>query len=154
MCLCVGCLFFNAGFSVLYAIVAGGGIVEKMVNLEFQSPISKALLVPFFIFWAVGEASRFYFGYFGNLRELVPQISAFLMLTVFPALFAMVFLTFGQEHRFPFDTVAGSLMIIALVVEIIVGCRAVQTLIARQTAQFYRLVNTTDDADDAGTPAK
>ena len=92
-----------------------------------------------FVFWSGAEIPRFYFGYVGNLNERVPQMSAFLLTTLFPQLPSILYLTVVQEHKFPFDQIAGYMMLALLLLEMVVGYNALRALIRRKTAQFYRL---------------
>lgn len=73
------------------------------------------------------------------MMENVPMIAAFLLLTIFPQLVAVLFFTFLQSPVFPFDSGSGLVMTIFLLVELFVGRKTFKELIERQTAQFVRL---------------
>ena len=73
------------------------------------------------------------------MSQQVPEISAFLLVTFFPCLPAICYLSFFQEHAYPFDAIAGIIMLLLLAVEFVIGSMAWNKLIVRQTAQFYRL---------------
>jgi len=132
-------LYFNTMFSALYFVVTLGEILQKLINLEFKSSLNRAMIVPVFVFWSGAEIPRFYFGYVGNLNERVPQMSAFLLTTLFPQLPSILYLSVVQEHKFPFDQIAGYMMLALLLLEMVVGYNALRALIRRKTAQFYRL---------------
>jgi hypothetical protein len=66
-------------------------------------------------------------------------MSAFLLLGIFPQLPTIFFLTFIQEHAFPFDVIGGLIIIVLLFIELAIGAFAMKSLILRQTAHFYRL---------------
>ena len=77
-------------------------------------------------------------------------MSAFLLMTIFPQLPCVLFLGFYQELLFPFDESCGAIMVILLVVELLIGYLTLHSLIARQTAQFYRLVQKRPGRADSG----
>lgn len=68
-----------------------------------------------FIFWVFMEPIRLYFGFKGNLREMVPDLSTFLLMVVFPQIPLIVYMSFLQPLLFTADIVVGSLMLIFLV---------------------------------------
>ena len=69
-------LYFNVYFSFVFFVGNAALITEKLLHFRFESNLQEVLLLPCFIIWIVGEVSRFYFGYTGNLKERVPQMSA------------------------------------------------------------------------------
>jgi transmembrane protein 17 len=131
-------LYYNALFSTAYLIFSSLNIGSKN-TMNFSSTLNEALATPVLVFWAVSEAFRLYFAWFGNMNEKVPEISAFLLVTAFPQFPALLYLTFFQEHLYPFDRICGILMLVLISSEFLLGVLALRTLIRRQTAQFYRL---------------
>ena len=77
--------------------VCGGCLLNKIYNYEFQNSILKILTLPIFLLWSSTELARVALGYVGNIKERVPMISAFLLLTIFPQLVAVLFFTFLQD---------------------------------------------------------
>jgi len=77
--------------------VCGGCLLNKLYNYEFQNSILKILTLPIFLLWSSTELARVALGYVGNIKERVPMISAFLLLTIFPQLVAVLFFTFLQD---------------------------------------------------------
>ena len=47
--------------------------------------------------------------------EQVPHMCSFLLMTIFPQMFFIIYLGFLQEHCFPFDSVIGWIHIIFMV---------------------------------------
>ena len=139
-------IYLHLFFSLVYFLATLAISIEKVNNFRFNSNLQEVLLLPTFVIWCVGEVSRFYFAYTGNLKERVPQMSAFLLMTIFPQLPCVIYMAFYQEVVFPFDSSAGALMFVMLWVELIAGYFTLHTLIARQTAQFYRLCQEEEDA--------
>ncbi|KAJ8604328.1 hypothetical protein CTAYLR_002491 [Chrysophaeum taylorii] len=132
-------MYYQGFFSLLYLAVSGGCLLNKMANYEFSNAILELVTFPIFCLWTVTEVARVGLGYVGNVKEKVPMVSAFLLLTIFPQLVAVSFFTFLQDPKFPFDSACGSIMLVFLVLELVIGKRTLDVLIARQTAQFFRL---------------
>ena len=132
-------LYYNAMFSALYGIVSSILVLQKLGLYELYYSLQKMLLMPIVIVWVFAEVARLYSGFCGNSKESVPQMSAFLLLTIFPQFPCVIFLGFLQEQAFPFDQVAGVIMCAFLITEFAFGWISLQALIRRQTAQFYRL---------------
>jgi len=95
-----------------------------------------------------GEVARLYFAHTGNLKERVPQMSAFLLITIFPQFPCVIFFAFYQEFLLPFDKSIGFLMFFMLWIELVFGVVALQGLIRRQTAQFFRLCQEEEERDE------
>ncbi|GMI38723.1 hypothetical protein TrCOL_g8622 [Triparma columacea] len=138
-------IYLNMFFSLAYYLGNTATITFKLLHFRFNSNLQEVLLLPTFVIWVAGEIARVYFAYVGNLKERVPQMSAFLLMTIFPQLPCVLFLGFYQELLFPFDESCGAIMIILLVVELLMGYLTLHALIARQTAQFYRLCQEEED---------
>ncbi|GMH73082.1 hypothetical protein TrLO_g12048 [Triparma laevis f. longispina] len=138
-------IYTNVFFSLAYFLGNLSIIIEKLTSLQFSSNLQLVLLLPCYIIWVLGELARFYFAYIGNLKERVPQMSAFLLMTIFPQLPCVLYLGFYQEFIYPFDESTGAVMLVILVVELFFGYLTLHTLIQRQTAQFYRLCQEEED---------
>mmetsp|Transcript_26304 Transcript_26304/g.91497 ORF Transcript_26304/g.91497 Transcript_26304/m.91497 type:complete len:176 (-) Transcript_26304:83-610(-) len=85
------------------------------------------------------EAGRIRLGYVGNLKEKIPELSAFLLLTCFPTIGLIVFLTFIQMPMLPPEPIIGFPLLLIMVLEIIFSYQGVRLLIKKQTAAFFRL---------------
>jgi transmembrane protein 17 len=79
--------------------------------VKYKYSIGIAALIP----WTIIEAVRLFYGYRGNLSEKVPDISSFLLISIFPQFPIVIFLGFVQGVKYPVDNVLGSIMIIFLV---------------------------------------
>lgn len=124
---------------MVYFFLEGGLVIQKLKNYRFVSSLQQMMLVPVFCVWVIAELHRFYFGYKGNIKEMVPHMCAFLLTTVFPQTFCLVFLTFFQEHIFPADSIMGSMSIGFLASEIAIGYYGIKAIINKRTAQFFRV---------------
>lgn len=132
-------MYYQGFYSLLYCTVSGGCLLNKTYNYEYRNAILELLTLPIFLLWAVTEVARVSLGYVGNIQENVPMISAFLLLTVFPQLVAVAFFSFLQDPAFPFDSAAGCIMLVFLLLELVIGKRTLNALITTQTAHFKRL---------------
>jgi len=74
----------------------------------------------------------------GNLREDVPKLAAFLILTIFPILPTVVYVGYFQEFIFPADRVLSCIMIIVLCGEVFLTYITLKRFIHVKTVQFYR----------------
>lgn len=96
-------------------------------------------VVPIFTgVWLLVEGVRLYLGHSGNLRERVPELAAFLLLTLFPQVIVVIFLSFVALNRLPIDLIIGIPQIVLLLLEVRESYRTVRRLMQKQTAEFFR----------------
>lgn len=140
------CLFYNALFSLFFAVIIGSCSVQKLLYYNKRVSISVVCI------WAGIEPARLYYGISGNLRERVPELSTYLLISLFPQLPFVLYLAYVQPVQFPSDPILGSFMLVFLLLELMTGVYAVQVQITSQTAQFMRLCEDegVDDDDDSG----
>mmetsp|Transcript_9623 Transcript_9623/g.11661 ORF Transcript_9623/g.11661 Transcript_9623/m.11661 type:complete len:159 (-) Transcript_9623:268-744(-) len=131
-------LYYNTFSSAVYLAFSIVNLLNKQ-DIHYKSSLNEQLLFPMIMFWTIAEVCRLLCGYIGNLQEKVPEISAFLVISIFPQLPALIYLTFLQEHAFPFDKIFGWLLLIFLAFEFIFATISFSNMIKHQTAQFYRL---------------
>ena len=93
------------------------------------------------------EPWRLYFAYRGNLEELVPDLSSFLLITVFPQLPLILYLGYVQHVKYPIDSIMGSFHLAILLAELYFGFATMKELISLQTATFMRLVDKAQHED-------
>ncbi|CAM9230436.1 unnamed protein product [Scytosiphon promiscuus] len=132
-------IYYNGLFSIVYFILEGGLIIEKLYNYKFESELQRTVLAPIFVGWAIAEVHRLYFGCKGNIKEMVPHMCAFLLTTIFPQMFCLTFVAFFQEHLFPVDPIIGAISIGFLALEMLVGYIGIKAIINKRTAQFFRV---------------
>lgn len=122
--------------------------------LNFKYNVGIALL----ILWVIIELVRLFYGYRGNLNERVPDLSSFLLISLFPQFPIVIFLGYVQSIKYPIDSILGTIMIVFLVksfsysyekvvmnlfvqvLGFIFGIQAMKQQIRSQTAQFMRVV--------------
>ncbi len=131
-------LHFNVLFSLLYTILVGACSMSKVLYYNKKVSISSISV------WVVFETVRLYYGISGNMTENVPELSAYLLITVFPQIPFALYFAYIQPVLFPADPVLGTLMLLLLLFQIYWGFITTRRLIRNQTAQFMRLCDTDD----------
>jgi len=126
-------LFFNALFSLLFAVVIGACSVNKIMYFNKRVSISVVVV------WVCFEPLRIFYGMSGNLKERVPELSTYILMTIFPQMPFIIYLAYVQPVLFPVDPILGSFMLVFLVVQVIFGLQTVRVLIRSQTARFLRV---------------
>jgi len=105
-------------------------------------------VIPIFsVVWALLEGVRLWLGFSGNLRERVPELAAFVLLTVFPQIPIVILLGFVAVDRVPADLVTAFPQLVFLVLEAVLAFRSVRALMRKQTAEFFRACQT--DVEDS-----
>ena len=135
-------LYYNAYYAPVYVLANVAITAYKLGSLECSSVARIALPLCVIIF-TVTEAVRLQLGYAGNLRERVPELSAFWLLTLFPALLPVLYLTFIQRavgDNLMIDLAIGIPMVALLLAELTFALQAARTFIRVQTRAFYKLV--------------
>ena len=142
-------IYFNIFYSVMYAIMGCALLVHRMTVYKVDS--FYGLLMPVvFAAWACFEPFRLLSGWFGNLNEKVPSLFVFVVLSAFPQLPCMVFMTFVQRPFFPFDMASGLPMLLFLVIQLILSWLSLRRLIGRRTATFFQLIQQEEPDDMVG----
>lgn len=131
-------LHFNVLFSLLYTILVGACSMSKVLYYNKKVSISSISV------WVVFESVRLYYGISGNMTENVPELSAYLLITVFPQIPFTLYFAYIQPVLFPADPALGTLMLLLLLFQIYWGFITTRRLIRNQTAQFMRLCDTDD----------
>ena len=130
-------IHFNFYLSCMFAFLIGRIVFEKYANHSFCNSFQRSLLVPVYCAWVIAEVPRLYVGQKGILRDKLPEMSAFFLLSVFPQIWIVIYLSFLQEIILPFDSVLGVMMLVFIVVEIMLAWRFLRSMISRQHNQFY-----------------
>ncbi len=129
-------LHYNTFFSIIYAMITCQLSIEKYRNYFFCNEFQRDLLLPVFFTWMIAEISRIYIGQKGTLQERLPQLAAFLLLSIFPQIFSSLYLGFLQGITMPLDKSLSCIMIVFLVIEIILAWKFLKGIVHRQTASF------------------
>ena len=92
-----------------------------------------------FILYTIGDLMRIPFALWGNQTEQVPALAAAALVTIFPTIPALVYLTFFQPKRFPFETIGGCVQFAFILFEFPLLWRSLQYNADVQHARFVRL---------------
>uniref|UniRef100_A0A7R9UGE4 Transmembrane protein 17 n=1 Tax=Pinguiococcus pyrenoidosus TaxID=172671 RepID=A0A7R9UGE4_9STRA len=133
-------LYFNALFSFCFMALEITNVAYKLQYYQYESNLLRLLTAPALVLWTVAEAFRLFFGFRGNLAERVPLLAAFLIVSFFPQLPCILFLSYFQGILLPFDIIGGTILFVFLLAELGFGYQALRRLIRKQTSQFFRLV--------------
>ena len=138
-------LYFNALLTTQYIAISYASLVQKVTELDYyRYPLGNVYSIFALAIWTIGEVLRLLFGLFGNLSESVPSISASLLLSCFPALPCITFLSLMQAHLMPYERAAGCALLVCNIIEIFLLWTAVRQHAATQTARFMRLTRGLD----------
>ncbi|XP_069727349.1 transmembrane protein 17B-like [Phaenicophaeus curvirostris] len=128
-------LYFNAYYCPVWCLVEGMMLQLKYHLLPWHYQF---LLVTAFIILSLGEGSRLYLGYVGNLQEKVPELAGFLLLSFLIQLPLLLFLmTDNHIIRLPLEMAVHSLFLAFLIAEIVAAFFALKTMTKQLAAQFY-----------------
>ena len=133
-------IHFNVYLSCIFAVLIGPLVFEKHRSYNFRNSLQSSLIVPMYCGWVIAEIPRLYVGQKGVLRDTLPEMSSFLLISFFPQIWITVYLSFLQELILPFDSVLGTMMIVLITVEIVLAWRILRTMITRKYNQFYQSV--------------
>jgi len=131
-------IHYNFYFSFIFAVLIGRLVFEKRKHFYFCNDFQRSLLVPVFSIWLLAEIPRLYVGQQGILRDKLPEMAAFCLLSFFPQVWTVIYLGFLQEIVFPFDTVLAGVMLGFILLELGLAWRFLRSIITRQSASFYR----------------
>lgn len=131
-------LYFNTYFSVMWFAMYLSLWRWKTAHLRFDDAY-KIISPIVFSLWAVAEPVRLLFGYTGNLKEKVPQLAAFFLLTCFPQIPAFVYFLFVETNQLPINYFLNIMQFLFLVVEFVVGWLSIQNLVEIHNARFCLL---------------
>jgi hypothetical protein len=109
-----------------------------------SSSDNAGLVEPTSTVWTIIEPFRLYYGISGNLREKVPEMATYLLMGIFPQLPLVIYLGYLQTISFPIDAILGTLMLLFLIAQFLLGFMTMRYLIRNQTAQFMRLCEDDD----------
>jgi transmembrane protein 17 len=129
-------LHFNVLFSIMYLILIGATCMSKVLYYNKKVAISSITV------WVCFEVVRLYYGMSGNMNEKVPELSAYLLITIFPQIPFALYFAYIQPVLFPVDPILGTFMLLLLLFQIWAGLITTRKLIRNQTAQFMRLCDT------------
>jgi len=134
------CIHYNFYLSFIFVVLMGQLVFTKRREFYFCNTFQRSLLVPVFCVWLAAEIPRLYVGQKGVLRDKLPEMAAFFLLSFFPQFFTIIYLGFLQEIILPFDRVLGVTMLLFVLLELILSWRLLRSTMTRQSALFYRSI--------------
>jgi hypothetical protein len=124
-------IYFNAYYSLAHGVLG-------LLTLRFKAlnGLSTGLAFAAFAIWAIVEALRLYAGTVGNLKEKVPHLVGFFLLSAFPQLPVLVYLLAFQEGLLPIEQITTVLEFAFVLLEAGVGYAAIRDIVRDKTARF------------------
>lgn len=129
-------LYYHFVYSLAWFAIQLHQVPWKLANLDLQA--EHAVMLPLFLaLWGISQGTRLMFGYIGNLREKVPRLLGFLILTLIPHLPLTIYFLVFQPSRKLYDIVASAILAVFAVLEILLGMRTIRKLTRSHKAKFY-----------------
>tara|TARA_B100000780_G_C20995027_1_gene397985 strand:- start:242 stop:754 length:513 start_codon:yes stop_codon:yes gene_type:complete len=138
-------LYYNMLFSFVYWVLMAMIISTKLQYLIgdgsaiYGGDRQEVYIIACFILYTIGDLMRIPFALWGNQTEQVPALAAAALVTIFPTIPALVYLTFFQPKRFPFETIGGCVQFAFILFEFPLLWRSLQYNADVQHARFVRL---------------
>lgn len=121
-------IHLNFFSSLLYAVIVGILSFAKRRDFQFTNSLNSSLLIPVYWTWLLVEAARLYAGQRGVLLDKVPELVVFLLFSVFPQSFAIIYLGFLQESINVWERCMNATMLLVLLVEAVLTCRLLRSI--------------------------
>mmetsp|Transcript_15058 Transcript_15058/g.38078 ORF Transcript_15058/g.38078 Transcript_15058/m.38078 type:complete len:217 (-) Transcript_15058:170-820(-) len=131
-------LYYNALFYLLFIVLYIPLFLTKVS--ESSNSLAQSILYPLvFAIFVVVEPLRLSFGWIGNMKEKVPHLVGFFVLTIFPQTIAAFYLIAWQELIYPLERAVFAVELAVLAPQIVLGFISVRKLMAAQaaTVSFY-----------------
>mmetsp|Transcript_19780 Transcript_19780/g.32501 ORF Transcript_19780/g.32501 Transcript_19780/m.32501 type:complete len:177 (+) Transcript_19780:402-932(+) len=145
------CLHYNLVLSTVFFVLECYVISYKLGTYELE--VFGQVLTPLtFSVWASSEGFRLWFGYTGNLQEKLPQLSVFMLLSLFPQLPCLIYLLHLQELQLPFERAMSASLVVFVCFELLIGYMTIKSLVKKQTQSYFQLLveEEQDDFDEFG----
>ena len=108
------------------------------VKYSLLNYLYKFVLVTVLVAVIIIEVVRLYLGYLGNLKERVPELAGFWLLTILLQLPLQAFLFFNTDLILvPVEQAAGSVMLVLVVAQLVAGLLALREITRQQAARFH-----------------
>ena len=137
-------LYYNSMFSIFYWILMAM-IISTKLQYQLDDAGVEVYIIACFILYTIGDLMRLPFALWGNQTEQVPALAAAMLMSVFPTMPALVYLTFAQPKLFPFEFIAGLVQFGFLLFEFPLLWKALRKNADVQQARFIRLTIDNDE---------
>ena len=140
-------LRLNAYYSFVYFIMQVVVLRYKLRTCVVDT-FQEVLMPLTFVIWSLAEIFRLNFGYTGNLKERIPQLCAFFLVTIFPQLPCQFYLVNFQGVQLPWDTVTSAIHLTFCISELALSYFAIRLFANKQGANFFRLLQEDEHAEE------
>ncbi|KAI8835158.1 hypothetical protein BJ741DRAFT_649719 [Chytriomyces cf. hyalinus JEL632] len=134
-------LYFNVLLFPFWAI--GQILVIRWKLVYFNPSLFHTLLMSiFYSFFIAVEPLRLWLGFYGNLKERVPDLAGAFLFTLFPQLFTCFYYMsiqpyLGSGFTMPFEIALNTAYCCLLIPQIVLGYISAQGIIKSQAASFF-----------------
>ncbi|XP_060529871.1 transmembrane protein 17-like isoform X3 [Cylas formicarius] len=143
--------YLNVVFAPIWAVIM---MILLYNNYEEFSEIYKFLVVTVILIAFTLEPLRLYMCYEGNLKDKIPELAGFWMLSTFIQFPLQAFLLFDSRLQIYYIQVAAQgVMFLLLSIELICGYCALKYT-ANQQANYYRIVKLRNEIDGSDSAIK
>ena len=128
-------LFYHIFFSIVWFCMYMALWSWKSDHMKYGHAF-QILSPTVFALWAIAELPRVLFGYIGNLKEKVPQMASFVLVTLILSLPCVAFFLFFDENKLPLDWALHGIQFSFSLTELVLGRYALTLLIRAQRDRF------------------
>ncbi|XP_023027213.2 transmembrane protein 17 isoform X1 [Leptinotarsa decemlineata] len=131
-------LYFNVVFAPVWVIIT---ILLLERNYQSYEELNKYVTVTIIATIFFVEILRLFLGYEGNLKDKIPELAGFWMLSLLLQLPMQGYLLFNPHSRmYILEIVVQSIMFILLIIQLVAGYWAMKYTAVQQT-NYYKLQN-------------
>lgn len=127
-------LYFNVFYSPLWVVSCIFALQHKYDALATHY---KFVTILVYIVMFVVEAARLYLAYEGNLREKVPELAGFWLLTLLQTPLTVYLLGNINTIVLPLETAVNIVLLAFLLAHVVLGFRALQLMVRAQAVKFH-----------------
>lgn len=131
-------IYYNFYLSVVFALLIGRLVLRNLEFDNFKSSFERSLFLPTYCIWLLAEIPRLYVGQKGVLRDKLPEMAAFLLLSFFPQIWIVLYTSYLQQTMV--DKVLGVMMLVFIAVELALAWRFLRSIITRQSVLYFQRV--------------
>ncbi|KAB0795444.1 hypothetical protein PPYR_12283 [Photinus pyralis] len=139
-------LYFNVVFAPVWFVII---VIFLKENFDCYSELYKFLSVTVIVSILIAEVLRLYLGYEGNLRDKIPELAGFWMLSVLLQFPLQSLLLFNPYFNlYVVEVFVQSVMLLLLSAQLFFGYRALKFTALTQAA-YFKLVKLRNDSSSA-----
>ncbi|XP_064392157.1 transmembrane protein 17B-like [Halichondria panicea] len=127
-------LYFNAFYSPLWLVTLVVTLQTKYAVLATHYQFATILI---YIVMVIVETARLYLGYQGNLREKIPELTGFWLLTLLQTPLTLYLLVNMDAVILPLERAVNIVLLLFLLAQLLLGLRALQLMVKAQAVKFH-----------------